>query len=345
MISWNTPFGVALELTLRCPCRCITCGSRAGAPRSRELEHHEWLAVIGTLADLGCQRLSLMGGEPLLYPRWAELASAARGRLIIVDMISSGHGLDQDTALRIRDSGLHAVTISIDGLQATHDRQRGMPGCFVQAMQAIRLVDASGLKVGVNTQVNRGNLAELEALAPLLEDAGVLGWQLQMTLPIGRAEAQRLALAPDEMPELLRVLRRMARRHGLRPHLTDNIGYCTHDDLALRTIQGGFPRPWLGCRAGLDVLGVTSDGRVKGCLSLPDSCVEGNLREESLATIWNDPDRFAYNRRFTPSQIGGACTDCPHAARCRGGCSATAYATFGRPSTNAHCLWLHDGRG
>jgi len=342
MIPWNTPAVVALELTLRCPCRCITCGSRAGAPRARELEHHEWLAVIATLAELGCRRISLMGGEPLLYPRWAELAAAARGRELIVDLISSGQGLDQDTALRIRDSGLHAVTISIDGLVATHDMQRGLPGSYQRALQAIRLVDQAGLKVGVTTQVNRGNLAELEALAPILEDAGVIGWQLQLTLPIGRAEAQQLALAPEEMPELLRVLRRLARRTGLRPHLTDNLGYCTKDDLALRTIQGGFPRPWLGCRAGIDALGVTSDGRVKGCLALPDSCVEGNLREQSLAEIWKDPNRFAYNRQFTPAQLTGPCADCPHSARCRGGCSATAYATFGRPSTSSHCLWLHD---
>jgi radical SAM protein with 4Fe4S-binding SPASM domain len=345
MIPWNTPAVVALELTLRCPCRCITCGSRAGAPRPRELEHHEWLGVISALADLGCQRISLMGGEPLLYPRWDELARTGRGRDLIVDMITSGQGLDQDTALRIRDSGLIAVTISIDGLQATHDRQRGLSGCFQQALHAIRLVDQTGLKVGVTTQVNRGNLAELDALAPILEDAGVLGWQLQMTLPIGRAEAQQLALAPEEMPPLLAVLRRLAQRRGLRPHLTDNIGYCTHDDLGLRTIQGGFPRPWLGCRAGLDALGVTSDGRVKGCLSLPDSCVEGNVREQSLAEMWNDPNRFAYNRQFTPEQLGGACVQCPHARRCRGGCSATAYATFGRPSVSAHCLWLHDGGG
>ena len=83
-------------------------------------------------------------------------------------------------------------------------------------------------------------------------------------MSIGRAKTNRhLALPPSSMPELLRVLPCLAQRPGLRPHLTDNPGYCTNDYLELRTIQGGFPRPWLGCRAGLDGLGVTSDGRVK----------------------------------------------------------------------------------
>jgi radical SAM protein with 4Fe4S-binding SPASM domain len=344
MIPGRSPFAAVLELTLRCPCRCQTCGSRAGAARVHELDHGEWLGVIAALADLGCQRITLMGGEPILYPGWSELVQAARARDLLVDLVSSGQGLVEDIALAIRESGIHAVTISVDGLAATHDAQRGLPGCYEQAVRAIRWVDQAGLKVGVTTQVNQGNLSELEPLAPVLEDAGVLGWQLQQTLPIGRAEAnQRLALLPAMMPELLGVLRRLARRSGLRPHLTDNLGYCTQDDLELRTIQGGFPRPWLGCRAGLDSLGVTSDGRVKGCLALPDACSEGNLREQSLASIWNDPNRFAYNRRFAPDQLGGRCAGCEQAPRCRGGCTATAYAFHGRPGTSSHCFRLHTG--
>jgi radical SAM protein with 4Fe4S-binding SPASM domain len=270
-----------------------------------------------------------------------DLGKDAYARGMIVDMISSGLGLDEATAGSIRESGLHAVTISVDGLAHTHDAQRQVPGSFVQAMRAIRYVDQAGLKVGVTTQVNQGNLNELESLAPLLEEAGVLGWQLQLTLPVGRAaENQHLIAPPSLMPELLRVLRRLTRRPGLRPHVTDNIGYCTNDDLELRTIQGGFSRPWLGCRAGLDTLGITSDGRVKGCLALPDVCTEGNLREESLAAIWRDPQRFTYNRAYTHDQLSGTCADCTESTRCRGGCTATAYAMHGKPGKSTYCFRL-----
>jgi MoaA/NifB/PqqE/SkfB family radical SAM enzyme len=165
-------------------------------------------------------------------------------------MVTSGQGLDPSVASHMCEAGLNSVTVSVDGVQATHDRQRAIPGCFAQALNAIRCVDRAGLKVGVTTQINRETVGELEVLAPILEEAGVMGWQLQMTLPMGRAESnQHLTLSPGEMPELLRVLRRMSLRQGLRPHLTDNLGYCTPDDVTLRTIQGGFPRPWLGCRA------------------------------------------------------------------------------------------------
>ena len=338
MIAWRAPFMAGLELTLRCPCRCLTCGSAAGKARTSELGHDEWLGVIAALADLGCQRISLVGGEPLLYARWPELARAAHARDIVVDMVTSGQGLDAGVAKVMHASGMSSVTVSVDGLEATHDRQRAVPGCFQQTMRAIRSADSAGLKVGATTQVNRETLAELEALAPVLEEAGVLGWQLQLTLPMGRAENQPLALGTDHMPVLLTVLRRMAIRPGLRPHITDNIGYGTCDDLRLRTIQGGFPRPWLGCRAGLDALGITSDGRVKGCLSMPDAYAEGSIRDLSLADLWHDPNAFAYNRRFVRDHLSGPCATCTEARLCRGGCTSAALAFHGRPGTNARCF-------
>ena len=38
-----------------------------------------------------------------------------------------------------------------------------------------------------------------------------------------------------------------------------------------------------------------------------DTFIEGNLRQRSLQEIWNDPDAFAYNRKFRPELLTGAC--------------------------------------
>lgn len=110
--------------------------------------------------------------------------------------------------------------------------------------------------------------------------------------------------------------------------------------LGLRVTQGGFCRPWLGCRAGLDGLGITSDGRVKGCLSLPDAYSEGSLRDRRLADLWHDPSAFAYNRRFVPTSLSGPCATCEQAPLCRGGCTSAALTLHGRPGTSTHCFRL-----
>lgn len=335
------PRAVAIELTLACPCRCVTCGSNAGQPREGELTTDEWLDVIAQLAHLGCERVSLLGGEPLCFADWPRLVEAARAHGLLVEMITSSLGVDQDVATQLARSGLLSVTVSVDGLAATHDQQRRVPGCHAQALRAIRLLDQAGLKVGVTTQVNQASLSDLEALAPLLQDAGALGWQVQLTMPTGRA-GHDLVLPPARMPEFHRALTRLGQRPGLRPTITDNVGYCTADDTHLRTLQGGLGTPWLGCMAGILGLGITSDGRVKGCLAMPNDIYEGSLKTESLAEIWGDPNRFAYTRRYDEAQLWGACATCSEARRCRGGCTAMAMSVHGRPGASTHCFRLHE---
>jgi radical SAM protein with 4Fe4S-binding SPASM domain len=334
------PRTAAIELTLTCPCRCVTCGSNAGRPREGELTTAQWLDVIAQLAALGCERLSLLGGEPLCFVDWPCLVQAARDRGMLVEMITSGMGVDESVAIRLAHAGLVSVTVSVDGLAHTHDQQRRVPGCHAQALCAIRRLDQAGLKVGVTTQVNQATLPELEVLAASLQEAGVLGWQLQLTMPAGRA-GHDIVLPPARMPELHRTLTRLGRRPGLRPRITDNIGYCTADDTRLRTLQGGLATPWLGCTAGILGLGITSDGRVKGCLAMPNDVYEGSLKTESLATIWGDANRFAFTRRYNETQLAGPCATCTDARRCRGGCTALAMSVHGRPGISTHCLRLH----
>ncbi|MBW2262278.1 MAG: radical SAM protein [Deltaproteobacteria bacterium] len=335
-------FTAGLETTLACPCRCETCGSSAGRPRPSELTTDEWRSVIGDLAALGCQRVTLMGGEPLARDDWPDLAHRSVSEGMDTDLITSGIGVDVETAALASDIGLVSVTVSVDGTREVHDSQRKVPGCFDQALEAIRLFDMAGLRVGVTSQVNRETLPTLEALAPLLQGAGAMGWQVQLTLPVGRAQDRSdLVLDPGLMPEVHAVLRRLVERPGLRPFITDNIGYLTKDDPVLRTPPGAPIRVWLGCFAGLRTIGITSDGGVKGCLALPDSCIDGSVRKEPLARIWSDPDRFAYTRSYDPSCLSGACADCVYAKVCRGGCTATAMTVHGRQGVSTHCLRLH----
>jgi radical SAM protein with 4Fe4S-binding SPASM domain len=331
----------ALELTLACPCRCLACGSNAGSPRTGELTFDEMIALVRDLAALGCRRLTFSGGEPLMRPDWPEIAAAANESGIAPDMITSGIGLDAACAAKIRHAGLISVTVSVDGTKEIHDRLRGVEGGYEQALDALRFLDEAGVRAGVTTQVNAWTLPVLDTLAAEIQQAGAIGWQLQLTMPSGRgAGATDLVLPPGKMSLVHETIRRLQKRRGLRPFITDNIGYLTSDDPVLRTPARTAERCWMGCFAGLRVLGITSSGDVKGCLSLPDSFIEGNVRDEPLEKIWSDPRRFAYNRLFSPESLGGACIGCAYAKICRGGCTAMAVAVHGRPGISTHCLRL-----
>ena len=96
--------------------------------------------------------------------------------------------------------------------------------------------------------------------------------------------------------------------------------------------------PWIGCQAGLTALGIQSNGGVKGCLSLPDKFIEGNIRQISLIDMWNDPDLFKYNRKFKVNDLENKCKICRYCKRCRGGCITVSAALTGENHCNPYCL-------
>src|SRR5205814_10314349 len=99
-------------------------------------------------------------------------------------------------------------SVSIDGVGATHDRMRASPGSFEAATRALGYLKDVGITIAANTNVNRWNEADLEALYEHLRGAGVKSWQVQLTTPLGRAaDRPDMILQPYD---LLRVVPRIA---------------------------------------------------------------------------------------------------------------------------------------
>ena len=152
------------ELTLACNLACGHCGSRAGARRARELSPAEALVVAGRLADGGVREVTLIGGEAYLRPDWADVARALAARDVVVTLVTGGLGLTARLAGMLAEAGVAGASVSLDGLEATHDALRGVPGSWRAALGAIGHLRAAGVPTAVNSQINRTRLPELEAL-------------------------------------------------------------------------------------------------------------------------------------------------------------------------------------
>jgi radical SAM protein with 4Fe4S-binding SPASM domain len=331
-----TPRYVVWELTLRCDLACHHCGSRAGKPRAGELGLDEALAVVDQLAAMGAREVALIGGEAYLAPHFLDVIRAIARAGIRCTMTTGGRGLDADVARAAREAGMAAVSVSVDGLPATHDRLRGVAGSQRAAIAAIGHVRDAGMEPYANTQYNRLNAPEVEPLAALLLDQGIRAWQVQLTGPMGRAaDWPEVLLQPYELLDLvprLAAVAERARARGCRVEAANNLGYFGPHEGALRAAH------WQGCQAGVHTLGIEADGSVKGCPSLPSApYVGGNLRTASLAAIWGStaPLRFARDR--STDELWGYCARCYYASECRGGCSWTAHTLLGRRGNMPFC--------
>ena len=330
------PRYVVWELTLKCDLACRHCGSRAGVPREGELGLDAALGVVQQLAELGTREVAFIGGEAYLHPDWLQIVAAVKAAGIRPTMTTGARAIDAAMARAAAAAGMEAISVSVDGLEATHDRLRAVPGSFRSAIAALGHIRDAGMEPFANTQFNRLNLPEVEGIAAALATAGVRAWQVQITGPMGRAaDREGWLLQPPDMLDLIPRLAAVARAWraaGRSIDASNNLGYYGPYESALRRAF------WQGCQAGRFVLGIEANGDVKGCPSLPSApYVGGNLRRDRLADLWARSAELRFSRDRTEAELWGFCAGCYYASVCRGGCSWTAHTLLGRRGNMPYC--------
>lgn len=340
--SAHHPRYVVWELTLRCDHACTHCGSRAGVARDVELTTAQALEVVEQLAAMGTREVVLIGGEAYLHEGFLDIVRALAARDISPVMTTGGRGVDLALATKMREAGLLRCSVSLDGLEPTHDTMRARRGSFRDGLRALSAISAAGMTAQANTNFNRLNAADLEGLYEQLLAAGVRAWQVQLTSPLGRAaDRPEMLFQPWELLDLLPRLAEIKRR-GFRDGLLvmpgNNLGFFGPEEALLRSPFEGGTDHFRGCMAGRYVLGIESNGAVKGCPSLQSThYVGGTLLERSLEEIWSGTEPLAFTRARTRDDLWGFCGECPYAEVCMGGCSFTAHGFFGKTGNNPYC--------
>ncbi len=335
------PVYAVWEITLKCDLACNHCGSRAGRPRTTELSTEECLDVVAQLAKLGCREVTIIGGEAYLRKDWTDIIRAIRKHGMQSTMTSGGKNLTEERVAAAAEAGLQGVSISVDGLEPTHDRIRGVQGSFKAALAAIERLKRHGISVGCNTQINALSWRELPQVMDTIIEAGASHWQTQLTVAMGNAvDHPELLLQPYQLLEMYPMLAELyvtGLERGLLMVPGNNIGYFGPYEHLWR---GGPNRDghWLGCNAGQNTIGLEADGTIKGCPSLPtNGYAGGNIRDRSLEEIWVKAPELNFTRDRTVKDVWGRCGSCYYADVCRGGCSWTTTVLFGKPGNNPYC--------
>ena len=336
------PAYVVWELTLKCDMACTHCGSRAGQDRPDELTTDEALAVVEQLAAMRASEVVLIGGEAYLHDGFLDIVRALDKAGCVPTMTTGGRGVTAELAEKAAAAGLARVSVSVDGLAETHDRMRARKGSFEDATRALANCAAAGIDIAANTNFNRLNRADLEGLYEHLRDQGIFAWQIQITTPLGRAaDRTDMLLQPWDLLDLVprvAAIKKRAFADGILVMPGNNLGYFGPEEALLRSSAQDRRDHWQGCQAGKFVMGIESNGAVKGCPSLQTAhYVGGNLRERSIERIWSDTAELGFARARTVEDLWGFCRTCSFAEPCLGGCSFTAHAVLGRPGNNPYC--------
>jgi radical SAM protein with 4Fe4S-binding SPASM domain len=323
-----------LEITLKCNMKCIHCGSSAGYQRKNELTTDEWIDVCKQLADLGCKRIALLGGEPFLRKDWYKISQKIRDLNIKLIIVSNGQSITIDIINKLQKLEPYTINISIDGATPkTHDYIRGVKGSFIKCKKALENLREANIPTTVITTVHKNNIKELPAMRDFLLNTGT-AWQLQPSAPIGRFPRDRV-LSKEEFYAAAMFIATTRTNYSFKemPIIgADPFGYHS------TKLPNIGLTPWRGCEAGISHMDIQSNGGIKGCLALPDKFVEGNTKETSLSQIWNNPDSFAYNRKFKESDLKNDCVGCKYGKTCKGGCLTFSDSITGESHCDPYCL-------
>ncbi len=329
------------EMTLKCNMNCLHCGSKAGRPRENELTLDECLDVAQQLIDMDLKFITLIGGEIFLKDGWEQVAKKFVDNGVYTNIITNAYNLGEKQYEQLRNSGIQQVGISVDGMEAVHNKIRRNPHSFENVLKTLDRLREEDFYTEAITTLTDLNFDDLEDMYNLFVNKGVEIWQLQLASPMGNAAKHtELLLDPKKVPLITKFIKNKNEDKKMLLVAGDNLGYFDENEHYIRGVDPKEKPEFPGCQAGKFVVGIDSVGNVKGCESLQsDEFIEGNLRERSLYDIWNDENAFAYNRKMTPGMLAGKCASCDKAEICAGGCRQLSNFTSGNKYESVYCCY------
>lgn len=251
----------------------------------------------------------LTGGEAILRNDISDIGEELCKRGFPWGVVSNGMGMNEQMLKGLIRSGLRAATISLDGLEESHNWLRGNRKSFLNAVNAIKLLGyTTGLRYDVVTCVNQKNFSELTELCNLLVGLGVKEWRVFTVFPIGRAKLHdELQLKPKEFSSLFDFIKKVRGEGKIK------LSYGCEGFLG--NYEGDVRDTFFFCRAGINVASILADGSISACPNLRDNFIQGNIYSNSFKEAWQNRYKIYRDRSWTKT---GICADCDFYSFCEG---------------------------
>lgn len=334
---------VVWNMTRRCNLNCIHCyASSENKMYENELTFEEAQKMIRDLADFGVPVLLFSGGEPLMRSDIFELAAIA-GELGIRTVISTnGTLIDENTARRIKESGISYVGISLDGIGERNDFFRGREGAFEAAIRAFDICAAVGQRCGLRLTLTRHNFLELNAIFDIIEEHKIGRACFYHLVYTGRGSSLREEdLSHDETRQAVDLIIDKAADFNIRGINTEILTVDNHCDapyLYMRMRKENSPRADKalellrrngGNSSGIGIAAVDNEGWVHADQFWWHYSF-GNVRGQKFGDIWTDTsDALMAMLKNRKPHLKGRCGVCKWLDICNGNFRVRAEAVYG----------------
>ena len=195
------PFAMILSPTLNCNLRCKGCYT-LGYGMRHELPYEVVNKVLKECEELGIFLITVLGGEPLVYPHLFRMIE--EHPRIMFQVYTNGTLVNRETAKRFRQLNT-IVVISIEGYERETDQWRGK-GVYKKIAKAFDLLTEERVVVGSSATVTSRN-ADVVSSDEFVDRMIEMGSLIQMYflyMPVNGQSDFSLLVTPEQRDHLRR---------------------------------------------------------------------------------------------------------------------------------------------
>lgn len=329
---WNMDyFAFQWHITEACDQRCKHCyiyalGSHA---KFKEMTLDDMDRTILQIESF-CERaerlpyIYLTGGDPILHPMFWTLTGKLREHGIPFAILGNPFHLTEEVCRRLREDGCLKYQLSLDGLEATHDRIRCL-GSYGATLRAIPVLRGAGIDVAIMATVSKWNFREIPELVDVAVENKADIFSFARYCP--DADSADTCCSPEEYRWMLGECWERFEKHrdsettfNLKDHLWTLFLY--EKGLFDPNEYPDDEYVYDGCNCGNCHVTILPDESVYACRRMESRI--GNALTDDLYDLFTGPemDRYREYERFEK------CSKCELLRFCRG-CPAVAAGATG----------------
>jgi MoaA/NifB/PqqE/SkfB family radical SAM enzyme len=273
--------GIEVKVTDHCNQRCFHCVNMDDSGSGHHIDHD---LVIERLYQWGksdhgmsgkIKEVRFTGGEPLLNMQALIAMARCCAELGIRSGVNTnGSLITEDTAHRLKGTGVAVIKISLDAMQEDIHQKIRQAGTGLNAcLHGIHIAVAKGFKVIVRFTLSRLNSSQIIACYEFAEKSGVSKFQVKPLINAGRARGSNQFLSKNEIGLVLQKLVERSKGSPMVPEIL-----CWPPDGAL-----GMESKACG---SIHKIYISTDGKVCTCNFLAPGW-EADLKTDSLKEIFD----------------------------------------------------------
>ena len=198
--GFRPPFVMILSPTLHCNLRCKGCYT-LGYGTKPELPYDLVKRVIAECQDLGIHFITVLGGEPFVYPDLFRMIE--EHPQIFFQVYTNGTLMTREKATRLSELGNAMVVISIEGYEEETDRWR-RKGVYRKIMNAFDDLRKARVLTGTSATVTNENV-EVVASEPFIDfmlEKGTFAQMYFLYIPVNGQADFSLMVTPEQRNHL-----------------------------------------------------------------------------------------------------------------------------------------------